>query len=102
MTPREAEIQSLIVEYLEAHRFVVIRVNSGLVKRGKHFIKLAKKGTADIVAILPPTGRVLAVECKKPGEEPRKDQLAFLESVRRVGGIGIVATGVDDVARVIQ
>lgn len=42
--------------------------------------------------------RFLAIEVKRPGEKPTPDQAAFLEAVQAAGGIGIVATCVDDVA----
>lgn len=45
--------------------------------------------------------RFLAIECKRPGEEPSPAQAAFLEQVRQAGGLAIVATSVADVRKAL-
>lgn len=49
----------------------------------------------DIIGLLP-TGKFLAVECKRPGEEPRPNQELFLDDVRRHGGVGVVAHNLEE------
>lgn len=46
-------------------------------------------GLSDIIGLR--RGRFLAVECKVPGAGPSEAQAAFLDAVRRHGGLGIVA-----------
>ncbi|HNR14835.1 MAG TPA: VRR-NUC domain-containing protein [Thermodesulfobacteriota bacterium] len=58
------------------------------------------KGVADIIGIY--RGRFLAIEVKKPGEKPTRDQEIFLTRVNHEGGFAFVAHSVDDVIRVIQ
>jgi hypothetical protein len=53
-------------------------------------------GVSDVLAILPPGGRLLAVECKLPGREPTGLQQAFLDAVARAGGVGIVVRDLND------
>jgi hypothetical protein len=48
------------------------------------------KGASDILAVLPPAGRLLAIECKQPGKRPTADQRAFLDAVAAAGGVALV------------
>lgn len=45
----------------------------------------------------PMIARFLAIEVKRPGGRPTPEQAAFLELVRKSGGVAIVATAVQDV-----
>jgi hypothetical protein len=64
----------------------VWRNNTGKIP-GRRF--LGKKGRGDIIGVSR-TGRFVNVECKRPGEEGRPDQVAFVEEVNRRGGIAAV------------
>lgn len=57
-------------------------------------------GLSDILGIF--RGRMLAVECKMPGEVPTAEQQAFLDRVAAEGGLAIVARSVDDVITGLQ
>lgn len=46
-----------------------------------------RAGVSDLVFILPPTGRVAVLELKAPRKRPTKEQIAFLDDVRRAGGL---------------
>ena len=53
------------------------------------------KGTSDIIAIVPPSGRFLGVEVKRPGYHPsdvRPEQTRWLAVVRQFGGVSGIAT----------
>lgn len=57
------------------------------------------KGVSDILGIVPPIGRLFAVECKKPetdtpGGRLSEDQVEFLELVADCGGVAICVDGV--------
>jgi hypothetical protein len=75
------------------------RTNSGglSVERAgrRHFYKFnGAKGCSDILGLLPPGGRMLAVECKLPGNRPTPDQQAFLAAIASAGGIALVITDI--------
>lgn len=53
-------------------------------------------GTGDIICVVPPHGRFLGIECKRPGRKPTADQERWLAVVRQFGGVGGVATNVED------
>jgi hypothetical protein len=58
------------------------------------------RGTADIIGCIP-TGRFIAIESKVKGNKLTPEQLGFLDRVHRANGIGIVATSIDDVMRLL-
>lgn len=49
-------------------------------------------GSADLVGILAPRGRLFALEIKRPGEEVRPEQARWLDLVRSFGGFGAVVS----------
>jgi hypothetical protein len=59
------------------------------------------KGVADILGILTDDntghGIFLAIEVKRPGQKLRPDQERFLKRVNDAGGIGFMASSVQDV-----
>lgn len=57
------------------------------------------KGTTDLFCIVPPMGRALFIEMKKPGYSPsdvRPDQHCFMGVVRRFGAISGIATSPEE------
>jgi hypothetical protein len=48
-------------------------------------------GISDLMAVGGRTGRFVAVECKRPGEHPKRHQRAWLDLVERSGGLVVVA-----------
>lgn len=64
-------------------------------------MSFGKVGSADILGILKPSGRFLAIEVKKPGGKPSEEQIAFLCAIRDAGGVAIVAQSLDDVRKVL-
>lgn len=64
-----------------------------------NFIKLAHAGTADITGCSS-AGRFIAIECKIGKNKPTDLQNAYLEEVRKRGGIAVVAYSLDDVMNI--
>lgn len=96
----ESEVMPAVLKTLQFHPRVAwaYRFNTGAMEIDGRYISFAFKGCADILGQMK-DGRFLAVECKRPGKRATSDQAAFLETVNRNGGVGFVATGVDDVLR---
>lgn len=99
----EAEIQSAILDYLAARRILAFRVNSGnlLLQNAdgsSRRIKLAPKGTADIIGIAP-GGRFMAIEVKDRKGKQTPEQLEFEKKVIEAGGYYLLARSVEDVER---
>jgi len=51
----------------------------------------AKKGVADVLAVLPPAGRLVAIEIKIGKDRLSPEQTGFLENVTHAGGLSFVA-----------
>jgi hypothetical protein len=105
-------VQDRIFTYLVSEGALVLRINSGAAihdgpGEARRFVRfatwqilgrvLALAGVSDILACY--RGRFVAVEVKAPGKGGNVSdaQRAFLEAVKRAGGVAIVA---DDVAAV--
>jgi hypothetical protein len=58
---------------------------------------MGEKGVSDLIGCH--QGRMVAIEVKKPGGKASGDQLAFLDNVGKAGGIGFVASSVEDVIK---
>jgi hypothetical protein len=97
---KESDIQKQIIDYMKLRGYVVFKHrNVGIFRQDtKQYIPLAfgEKGISDIIACSP-TGQFVAVEVKQSGKKPSADQIAFIESVIRKGGVAFVAHSLDDV-----
>ena len=80
----------------------VERLNSGagqlsFADGGKsQWMRFAWRGAPDLLGQLT-DGRILCVEVKRPSGKLSPDQHAFLDVVRKQGGVAFVARSVDDV-----
>lgn len=93
----ESATQRTILEYLERCGIMATRVNSGKIRVGKRWIKLAEEGTADIICNVPPNGRYLEIETKTENGKLRPKQIERRVEVERRGGRYLVARSLDDV-----
>lgn len=62
--------------------------------KGRRFFRAGLVGSADILGVLPGTGRFLAVECKRPGGRVTAAQRVFLDAVTRAGGLALIVSDV--------
>lgn len=56
-------------------------------------------GSSDLICVVPPYGRFLAIEVKRPGYTPSMvsdDQRRFQEVVRKYGGVAGIASSEDE------
>ena len=116
----EAEVQRAILDYLRTVPGVyAFRCNSRVVRMPgaggrERLVRFGVKGLPDILGwrsedlsrgdpARPPRllARWLGIEVKAPGREPTPEQIAFLEFLGQSGGIAVVASCVEDVARAL-
>lgn len=101
----ESAVQKLILSGLRIHPKVawVGRYNSGGMygSRDQYVQFNNVAGQSDLMGMLK-GGRLLAIEVKRPGGVATEAQQRFLDRINAGGGIGIVATGWDDVARALE
>jgi hypothetical protein len=96
---REAALVNACLDYLHMLGWPAWRANTTGVRRvdktGREFWTPArKKGVSDILCPMPPCGRLLACECKMPGEVATPDQRAFLDEVSHAGGLAVIVRDV--------
>ena len=90
----ESAILKACLQLLQYHPRVGIawRANAGAMKIGDRYVKFGFVGQPDIMAVLKPSGRFLAVEVKRKGKLPTAAQEEFLQSVLKAGGSAIWVT----------
>lgn len=103
--PLEREVLKQCRDYLRLRGFLVIRINSGAqvgeYKGKKRFIRFNDtNGVSDLLALRDST--VIFIEVKRPGGKLSDHQAAFLDDVRRHGGVGICVSSVDDLRRQLE
>jgi hypothetical protein len=100
-TPENRVTQAVLLG--TRHLVAWMRNNTGVATYGssKVWYGVGGKGGSDYIGIVRSTGQFIACEMKAPGKEPTREQLHFIEDVKKAGGLGVVAYGVDDVLGVL-
>lgn len=105
----EAKTQHEILRAWGAHpRLRIARVNTGVgwfndsgpcrrTDPGARPVRFNPPGTADIVGVIAPAGRLLMIEVKAPNGRQREAQVTMQRVVTRFGGLYVVARSVADV-----
>ena len=84
----EQDIQKDILLFLEKMGFLAIKHNNiGI---------YARAGVPDLLCCSN-KGIFIGIEVKRPGQKPKPIQQAFLNIINDLGGVGIMATSVEDV-----
>lgn len=68
----------------------------------KRWVNYGKAGSSDLLGLVSPSGRLLAIEVKSPTGRLKPKQKEFLEEIGRNGGIAIVARSVEDVENALR
>jgi hypothetical protein len=94
----EGKVKADCLEYLRLiGAFVWNNPTGAYQARPGEWVHFGKTGSADIIGLLP-GGRFIAVECKADTGRVSGKQQEFLEQVRGMGGIAIVARSYSDIA----
>lgn len=59
-------------------------------------------GCPDLVCIVPPFGRMLFVEVKRPGRKPSEEQQRWIDVVQRFGAVAGVATCEEEALELVE
>ena len=98
----EKSVKTECLEYLRLMNIFAWNNPSGAVKVGDNrFMSFGFKGSADIIGLLPKTGRFIAVECKSDKGKLSEAQEEFLNKIKDMGGIAIVARSFKDIEKVL-
>lgn len=103
----EGEVQNQIIDWLCLKQIFNWRQNTMGVYCGNDdygkakFRKAPATGVSDILGVLP-SGRFLAIECKRPGGKPSVEQMEFIDNVNANGGLGFIADSLDKVMEMLE
>jgi hypothetical protein len=103
--PREADIQRAIRLALGRCPDVGLwrnNVGSFRDQQGRYVTFGLCPGSSDLVGILRPSGRWLALEVKRPGQKPRPEQEGFLQFIRSMGGFACVVTSPEEALAAVE
>lgn len=64
---------------------------------GARMVRFNPKGTADLVGLIAPSGRLLMIECKSEAGTQRDEQKTMQRVVTEFGGLYVLARSVEDV-----
>ncbi len=92
----EGDIQASILDAFAALGVLAWRVQAGKVKVRGGWMTLAPPGTPDVHVLVPPHGRLLALEVKAPDGRVRAAQLVWAATARRDGGVVATVRSVDE------
>ena len=102
----EKEIQNDIIRHLSARADlrlfrqqvgVAVPISQCCPQCRRYAIRFGVPGMADLIGIQGPQGRYIAVEVKSPTGRQSEEQKTFQTVVTSLGGLYVVARGIDDV-----
>jgi len=93
MVTPEGRVLADCLKYLEIRGFYCWRNNTGAVQIAPgRFMRFGKKGSSDILGILP-GGRLLCVECKAKSGRLSPEQKQFIADAQKLGALALVVRG---------
>lgn len=100
---RENAVSAGVHAYLDMRTDVYFwRNQTGGAKFNDFFVKFGINGAADFIGVQAPSGRFFGVECKREkGGKVSDDQIRWGANLIAHGGLYIVATDVDTVAKAL-
>ena len=98
---RETILQNKIIVALCEHGCFAVNHTVGdfFTKYGGR-VSIGKRGESDIWGHRP-DGKAFYIEVKLPGEEPRDDQLDFIEAMKNTGAIAGWCTTIPDALKIV-
>lgn len=97
---KETDLVREVISVLRLHGIHAWRCNTGMsigVYKGKRrAIRFGVPGMSDVLGIVPPSGRLLAVECKVGRNQVAGEQHEFIRAIRAAGGIALVVRDSSD------
>ena len=104
----ERDVLRACLEALRARGIFAWRQNQGVARFAaaggrSRFVRFAGvSGLPDILGLLAPSGRLLAVEVKAPGRRPSREQLEFLRQLSVRGALAFWTSDPDEMLLVID
>ena len=98
----EAWIQHEILKAWGCHpRLRAWRQNTGVAQFGDRAVRFGVPGCADILGLIAPSGRMLAIEVKSESGKQSDAQKRFQGMIQGFGGLYVLARSLEDVDRAL-
>lgn len=83
---------------------VIFRMNvgSGYTYDGRHFSTGVPKGFSDLFGFRKSDGKAVFIEVKTPKGRPTKDQLHFLDTMRKNGAVTGICRSAEEAIKLVQ
>lgn len=103
MTP-ESRLKNQVELYLSENGYIPLRLNVGLffTANGTPIKTGLPKGTSDLIAIQPVTGRAVFIETKIRPRKPTPEQLNFIRVMQEIGALAGVVYNLEDLKKLLQ
>ncbi len=101
----ETSLVKDIIEFLRLKGIYAWRNNTGAFAAegvtGRRFVRFGLPGSADVLAVVPPRGRLLAIEAKVGRNQATDLQLTFGAAVNDAGGLWFVVRSLADLEELL-
>ena len=101
MNPETALQNKIIVALCERGCFAVNHTVGDFFTKYGGRVSVGTPGEADVWGHRPADGKAFYIEVKLPGEEPRQNQLDFLQAMRESGAIAGWATSIPEALQIV-
>lgn len=98
-SPESHLVYAILAKYGSHPRLRLARVNTGAAKIKGRMVRFGVPGTADIVGLIAPHGRMIMIECKTDVGRQSKAQQVMQRVVTQFGGLYVLARTIGDVDR---
>lgn len=99
---KETTLMHKIMVALSEKGCFIMRTNSGTFfdRRGEQ-ITIGFPGLSDLIGCTP-SGRLIALEVKLPGQKPRSNQLQFIERMKGNNAIAGWCTSIEEALKIVE
>jgi len=103
MTP-ESRLKNQVELYLSENGYIPLRLNvfQAFTATGVPIKTGLPKGTSDLIAIQPGTGRAVFIETKIHPRKPTPEQLNFIRVMQEMGALAGVVYDLEDLKKLLQ
>jgi hypothetical protein len=108
---KESDLVAAVIAYLNSRGAFAWRNNAAVIPipgKKRRAIHVGRAGLPDVIGTMPArrdgwdTGRLIAVECKSPGQQPTALQAATHAELRKRGALVITAWSLKDVEEALR
>ncbi len=104
MSAHAALVNRILLTYSVRPDLTLFKMATGVARalHNNQVIRYGIDGGTDIIGIMKPSGRWLAIECKTGSGELQPNQRIFRDLIRSHGGLYVLARCVEDVGIVLK